>query len=258
MSLDSESVRRQNLGSLQNCLVEGDPEQRIRERRVRRKSLITSVLLQASLLAMVILVPLFAKPERLLTTIATPVPPYRHVSGQTHATQTPHTAVRHVCVTCITSHPADLTANSRLTSSNPDQPIQGFGSSDIPLVPCPGCIDIPTAGPQRPVISEPRRERPLIVHTHIDPAMLVHRVEPVYPTLARQIGRAGRVELRAVIATDGTIQSLQVVSGDPLFYQSALEAVRQWRYRPTVLNGEAVEVDTFITVIYNIDRNRGS
>jgi protein TonB len=84
--------------------------------------------------------------------------------------------------------------------------------------------------------------------------MLTHRVEPVYPTLARQLGRAGRVELRAVIATDGTIQSLQVVSGDPLFYQSAMDAVRQWRYRATVLNGEAVEVDTFITVIYNISR----
>jgi len=84
--------------------------------------------------------------------------------------------------------------------------------------------------------------------------MLIHRVEPVYPALARQLGRAGRVELRAVIATDGTIQSLQVVSGDPLFYQSAIDAVRQWRYRPTVLNGEPVEIDTFITVIYNIDR----
>ena len=84
--------------------------------------------------------------------------------------------------------------------------------------------------------------------------MLIHRVEPMYPTLPKQLGRGGRVELRAVIATDGTIQSLQVVSGDPLFYQSALEAVRQWRYRPTVLNGEAVEIDTFITVIYNINR----
>jgi TonB family protein len=62
------------------------------------------------------------------------------------------------------------------------------------------------------------------------------------------------VELRAIIATDGTIQSLQVVSGDPLFYQSVLEAVRQWRYRPTVLNGIAVEIDTFITVIYNMQR----
>jgi protein TonB len=93
-----------------------------------------------------------------------------------------------------------------------------------------------------------------VVQTQISAAMLIHRAEPVYPTLARQIGRAGRVELRAVIATDGSIQSLQVVSGDPLFYQSALDAVRQWRYRPTVLNGEPVEIDTFISVIYNIDR----
>jgi protein TonB len=92
--------------------------------------------------------------------------------------------------------------------------------------------------------------------THIDPAMLIHRIEPLYPTLARQIGRGGRVELRAIIATDGTIQSLQVVSGDPLFYQSALDAVRQWRYRPTVLNGEPVEIDTFISVIYNMERGR--
>ena len=82
--------------------------------------------------------------------------------------------------------------------------------------------------------------------------MLMQRVEPVYPTLARQIRREGRVELRAIIATDGTIQSLQVVSGDPLFIQSAMDAVRQWRYRPTILNGRAVEIDTFITVMYNL------
>ena len=86
--------------------------------------------------------------------------------------------------------------------------------------------------------------------------MLIHRVEPVYPRLAIQVGRSGRVELRAIIATDGTIQSLQVISGDPFFYQSALDAVRQWRYKPTVLNGEAVEIDTFISVIYNMDRGR--
>ena len=90
--------------------------------------------------------------------------------------------------------------------------------------------------------------------THIDPALLIHRVEPVYPTLPRQMGRGGRVELRAIIATDGTIQSLQVVSGDPLFIRSALDAVQQWRYRPTILNGRPMEIDTFITVIYNINR----
>jgi TonB family protein len=88
--------------------------------------------------------------------------------------------------------------------------------------------------------------------TQLDPGMLTHRVEPVYPRLAIQIHREGRVELHAIIATDGSIQSLQVVGGEPLFYQSALDAVRQWRYRATVLNGKAVEVDTSITVIYTM------
>ena len=254
MSLDPKSVSQQNLGSLQSCLVEGDPEQRARERRVRRKALITSVLLQATFLAALIVVPLLAKPERLVSTITTPVPPYRHVSGQTHTTQAPPAAVRHVCVTCPNSHPANLEANSRVESTNLEQPSQDIGLGDISEVPCPGCINVPVPGPEPPPIVERIRERPKTIHTQLDPAMLIHRVEPVYPTLPKQLGRGGRVELRAVIATDGTIQSLQVVSGDPLFYQSALEAVRQWRYRPTVLNGEPVEIDTFITVIYNMNR----
>ena len=90
--------------------------------------------------------------------------------------------------------------------------------------------------------------------THLEPAMLLQRIQPAYPALARQIHREGQVELRAVIAVDGTIQSLQVVSGDPLFLQSALDAVRQWRYRATVLNGQPVEIDTFITVIYSLQQ----
>ena len=253
MSLDPKLVTRQGFGSLQSCLVEGDPEQRARERRVRRKSLITSVLLQASVLAALILVPLFAKPARLVTAIATPMPPYRHVAARSQ--DTPRSpGDRRVCLECFNSRPADLTHNATAESSQPADPFANSPGNDIPAVPCPSCIDIRTAGPQAPTVSEPRRQKPQLVHTHVDPAMLMHRVEPVYPTLARQLGRAGRVELRAVIATDGTIQSLQVVSGDPLFYQSAMDAVRQWRYRPTVLNGEPVEIDTFITVIYNIDR----
>lgn len=253
MSFDPKSVPRQNLDSLQSCLMEGDPEQRARERRVRRKALFTSVLLQISVLAALILVPLFGKPERFIAAIATPIPPYRHVDGQTHTAERPRTDVRHICVTCFNSHPATLDANNRVETNNLEEPNQDIGAG-VPAVPCPSCINIPTAGPQAPIVSEPRRQKPPLVVTHIDPSMLVHRVEPVYPTLARQLGRAGRVELRATIGTDGTIQSLQVVSGDPLFYQSALDAVRQWRYTPTVLNGDAVEIDTFITVIYNINR----
>ena len=84
--------------------------------------------------------------------------------------------------------------------------------------------------------------------------MLTHRVEPVYPPVARQLQRKGRVELRAIISTDGSIQSLEVTSGDPLLIQSALTAVRAWRYRPTILNGKPVEVDSHITVIYSCIR----
>ena len=82
--------------------------------------------------------------------------------------------------------------------------------------------------------------------------MLIHRVEPVYPALAKQTHREGQVELRAIIATDGTMQSLQVVNGDALFLHSAVDAVRQWRYRPTILNGQPVEIETYITVTYTL------
>jgi protein TonB len=81
----------------------------------------------------------------------------------------------------------------------------------------------------------------------------VYRVEPVYPPLAKIARRSGRVVLHAIIAVDGTIQSLQVTGGDPLFFASALEAVRQWRYQPTFLNSQPVEVETTITVIYRAE-----
>jgi TonB family protein len=117
---------------------------------------------------------------------------------------------------------------------------------------------IPLSDPRQTVLPPPHTERqvtrPQIVRlTRIDPAMLIHRVEPKYPALAIQTHREGRVELRAIIGTDGTIQSLQVVSGDVLFLSSAKEAVEQWRYKPTYLNGQAVEIDTLITVVYTIE-----
>jgi len=83
-------------------------------------------------------------------------------------------------------------------------------------------------------------------------ASLVNRVQPVYPPLARQTRVAGVVRLRAIISKDGSVQQLEVLSGHPLLVQSALDAVRQWRYRPTLLNGEPVEVDTTIDVIFSL------
>jgi len=79
-------------------------------------------------------------------------------------------------------------------------------------------------------------------------ANLVHRVQPTYPPLARAARIQGPVVLQAVISKSGTIENLQVLNGHPMLVRSALEAVRQWRYRPYFLNGEPVEVETQITV----------
>ena len=81
---------------------------------------------------------------------------------------------------------------------------------------------------------------------------LVSRFEFVYPAEARKRHVSGTVRMHAVIGTDGSIQTLEAVSGDPLLVQAALDAVRHWRYRPTTLNGEPVEVDTTIDVIFTI------
>ena len=86
----------------------------------------------------------------------------------------------------------------------------------------------------------------------VQAAKLVNRVQPIYPPLARQTRISGTVKLHAIIGKDGTVQQLQVMSGHPLLVQSALDAVRQWRYQPTLLNGDPVEVDTEIDVIFSL------
>src|SRR5579859_5613992 len=84
-------------------------------------------------------------------------------------------------------------------------------------------------------------------------ASLINRVQPVYPPLARQTRVSGTVRLHAIISKEGVVTQLEVLSGHPLLVQSALDAVRQWRYRPTLLNGEPVEVDTTIDVIFSLN-----
>ena len=85
-------------------------------------------------------------------------------------------------------------------------------------------------------------------------AKLIHRVVPVYPPLARQARVSGVVRLLGVVAKDGTIQKLELVSGHPLLSGAAMEAVRQWIYKPTLLNGQPVEVQAPIDVIFTLSQ----
>jgi protein TonB len=95
--------------------------------------------------------------------------------------------------------------------------------------------------------SPPPLKKPVRI-SELSEAMLLHKVEPVYPHIAKISGITGTVKLYAIIAKDGSIQSLSLISGHPILATAALAAVEKWRYRPYLLNGEAVEVETFITV----------
>jgi periplasmic protein TonB len=101
---------------------------------------------------------------------------------------------------------------------------------------------------------KPKQTGPLRVGGNVQAARIINRIQPIYPPLARQTRISGTVRLHAIIGKDGTIQSLEVMSGHPLLQQAALDAVRQWRYQPTLLNGEPVDVDTTIDVIFSLNQ----
>ncbi len=82
--------------------------------------------------------------------------------------------------------------------------------------------------------------------------LLIRRIEPTYPALAKSARVQGEVVLRAIISKNGDIEDLQLVSGHPMLVQAAIDAVRQWKYKPYLLNGQPVEVDTTITVIFSL------
>ncbi len=126
----------------------------------------------------------------------------------------------------------------------PDLPIIGYGpGNESRNGGLHGLGDtIPLVIPQHPAAVKP------MVVSHWAEGNIIHRVQPFYPPIARQARVQGSVELRAIISKAGTIENMVVVGGHPMLVKSAIEAVRQWRYRPYLLNSEPIEVETEITV----------
>ncbi len=100
-----------------------------------------------------------------------------------------------------------------------------------------------------PKVAAPQRVR---VSQGVSQGLLIKKVQPAYPPLARQARIQGQVLLQAEISKDGMIQNLRLISGHPMLAPAAIEAVKQWRYKPYYLNGEPVEVETQITVIFSL------
>ena len=110
----------------------------------------------------------------------------------------------------------------------------------------------PPPPPPPPVKKAPPPPQRITVGGAVQKARLLRQVQPQYPPLARQARIQGTVKLQAIIAKDGSIEKLEVVSGHPLLIPAALQAVQQWRYKPTLLNGQAVEVVTQIDVNFTL------
>lgn len=112
----------------------------------------------------------------------------------------------------------------------------------------------PPPPPPPPVKKEEKPPTPqrIRVGGNVQSAKLVRQPKPLYPPLAKQARIQGTVRFQAIIGKDGTIQNLQLVSGHPLLVPSATEAVKQWVYQPTLLNGEPVEVVTQIDVNFTL------
>lgn len=100
-----------------------------------------------------------------------------------------------------------------------------------------------------PKVATPQRVR---VSQGVTQGLLIRKVQPLYPPLARQARIQGNVVLAAEISKDGTIENLHLISGHPMLAPAAIEAVKQWRYKPYILNGEPVEVETQVTVIFSL------
>lgn len=213
---------------------------------MRRWTALASFTLQAALVAVALVYPLF-HPQTLVEAFTRqpvfvsipgggPRPLIREASGHSGAL-TPFVAPIHVS-TGVSFHPRGQ--RSENTDVGPAPEIPGIGSgSDIPNT-------LATAVAQ-PVV-HPTVPARIFRTSILMEGILVHRVEPIYPHIALVTGTQGTVSIHAVISREGTVEQAELVNGSPLLARAALDAVRQWRYKPYYLNGEPVEVETQVTV----------
>jgi protein TonB len=249
------------------CLLEQKDEASRRARRIRRLAFLLSILIQAAVLTFLVFGPLFVAAGSPVIYHLVPAPPRRGQPGaKVSGPQQLHTPRPHVPLSA-THAPIFFPQMPRPVAGPGGQPPQSDESAEgCASGPCgelpgdpngllPGALE--PGSLLRPSLllqpAEPPRHVRRSVPPDIQQAKLIHRVEPQYPAFARQARLEGTVQLRAVIARDGTVQSLEVLGGNPIFVHAAREAIIEWRYQPTRLNGEAVEVETLITVVFRLN-----
>jgi protein TonB len=221
-----------------------------------------SVLLETCAVALLLLIPLIytqALPNAQLRSLlmapaapSAPPKPTPQVKVTTRAV-----AVRRLPVFLApTAIPKQINTNVQEIQAAPDLAIPGLQSptsAGSDMIGVPGQI---YSIPQPPPPPAPQKLKvqsgPVRVATGVAEANLIRKVMPIYPPIAKSARVQGTVEFTAIISKEGNIENLRLVRGHPLLVKAAEEAVLQWRYRPTLLNGEPVEVVTDIIVNFTL------
>lgn len=207
--------------------------------------------LNGAVLAMLVLVPLIfpeAMPDASLLTVLTapPAPPApQPAPTEARAARVPSEMMDEQLRAPRQIPPAILIVGR---PEGPQAPfnvaeIPGMGSSDVSTL---GRVETP--GPR----VEPAATRQLTISSGVAAGMLIRKTLPVYPPIARAAHVSGTVLLEATIGKDGTIEGLRVVSGHPMLQGAAVDAVRTWVYRPYLLNGQPVSVETTVEVTFKL------
>lgn len=223
-------------------------------RKKKRWPMATAFTAEVLIAGMIVLIPLFSTGAISITASHVPLPipvkpvmiqEIRRVTDMHPSNPTGPSARREIVV--ATNNPNGIyigpPADRVIVDPPPSITPPGW-HSDTSLPP-----DLIGTGPS----SNVKPAGPKRVVSQLTEAQLINRVEPVYPHIAVVTNIQGQVKLHAIIARDGSMQSLNAISGHPLLVRAAIEAVSQWRYRPYILNGEAVEVETLITVNFRKD-----
>jgi protein TonB len=217
----------------------------------KRWTVAVSALMQSALWTILILVPLIyteALPNGMLKTwiVAPPTPAAVRTAASLKRPRARIIPLSHIAAPRFV--PKDVYRDAGGPPVEYTEPGDTVESADNAL------IDLfRSPSPPAPLVSSARESKaPIPVGGSVEAASLIHRVVPQYPEIARLTHVSGTIVLRAIIGKDGTVQELSYVSGPALLIKPAMDAVRQWSYRPTLLNGEPVEVQTTIDVVFTL------
>jgi periplasmic protein TonB len=230
----------------------------------RGRTTVLSFVLQMGLVAVIVMIPLLftqALPARMLeTTLVAPPPPPPPPPPAGASTPT-----RHVEPTQVKSElevpvripqkvamvHENLPQSDQMANAAPSTGVMGGVPGGVQGGTLGGVVGgvLGGVGAAVPKLAAPNRVK---VSSGVTAGLLIHQVKPQYPSLARSAHVQGDVVLHAIIGKDGHVQGVQVISGHPMLSGAAVEAVKQWQYKPYVLNGQPVEIDTNITVKFTL------